>query len=91
MINMGVSKVVYNEVTLVDLTNDTVTADTLAEGTTAHGADGEEVVGTMPTTTVLYTEQTLTSEQMVQARANIGATTLSEVIAALPKWEGGSY
>lgn len=32
---------------LVDLTGDTVSADTLAEGITAHGADGEEITGTM--------------------------------------------
>lgn len=43
---MAVSKVVYNGNTLIDLTSDTVTADTLAAGVTAHGADGEEIVGT---------------------------------------------
>ena len=49
---MGVSKVEINNAdgtknVLVDLTGDTVTADTLAEGVTAHGADGEEIIGTM--------------------------------------------
>ena len=44
---MAVSKVVYGNQTLVDLTGDTVTADTLAEGVTAHNARGEEIVGTM--------------------------------------------
>lgn len=32
---------------LIDLTNDSVTSETLAEGVTAHGADGEPIVGTM--------------------------------------------
>lgn len=44
---MGVSKVVYDNVTLIDLSNDTVTSDTLARGHTAHSADGNIVVGTM--------------------------------------------
>ncbi len=44
---MAVNKVVYAGNTLVDLTNDTVTADALAEGATAHTASGERVVGTM--------------------------------------------
>ena len=43
---MGVSKVVYGQDTLVDLTSDTVTSDTLVKGVTAHSADGEAIVGT---------------------------------------------
>lgn len=43
---MGVSKVVYGGDTLIDLTADTVAADKLLKGVTAHGADGERVVGT---------------------------------------------
>ena len=40
---------------LVDLTGDTVSADTLSEGITAHGADGEEITGTLPKTTgIIY-------------------------------------
>ena len=44
---MGVNKIIYAGETLIDLTADTVTAETLAEGVTAHGADGEKIVGTM--------------------------------------------
>lgn len=44
---MAVNKVVYAGNTLVDLTNDTVTADTLAEGVTAHAANGAKIVGMM--------------------------------------------
>ena len=53
---MAINKVVMNTEngaeTLIDLTNDTVTPETLAEGVTAHDASGEEITGTMPTTTV---------------------------------------
>ena len=51
---MGVSKVVQKKYvngtevpeTLIDLTADTITAADLARGKTAHGADGEAIVGT---------------------------------------------
>ena len=42
---MGVSKVVYNKKTLVDLTNSTVTEDTLIKGATAFNAKGEKITG----------------------------------------------
>ena len=43
---MAISKVVYGNTTLLDLTSDTVTATSLAFGITAHGADGNLIVGT---------------------------------------------
>lgn len=42
-----VSKIIYGDRTLIDLTSDTVTAEHLEEGYTAHGADGELITGTM--------------------------------------------
>ena len=39
------SKVIYGGKTLIDLTVDTVKADKLLTGITAHGADGELVIG----------------------------------------------
>ena len=48
---MAVNKVVINtangEETLIDLTQDTVSAETLAEGVTAHDKSGEVIIGTM--------------------------------------------
>lgn len=44
---MAVNKVVYGDNTLIDLTEDTVTAETLAEGVTAHDAAGNQITGTM--------------------------------------------
>lgn len=43
---MAISKVVFGETTLIDLTSDTVAADKLLTGFTAHGKDGEPIVGT---------------------------------------------
>lgn len=42
----AISKVVYGNQTLIDLTADTVEAGKLASGYTAHGADGEPILGT---------------------------------------------
>lgn len=43
---MANSKIIFNGKTLIDLTSDTVVADKLLAGITAHGKDGEPVVGT---------------------------------------------
>lgn len=43
---MGVNKVEYGGIVLIDLTGDTVTEDTLTKGITAHNAKGEQIVGT---------------------------------------------
>lgn len=42
---MGVSKVVYNKKTLVDLTGSTVTPETLIKGATAFNSKGEKIAG----------------------------------------------
>ena len=42
---MAVSKVIYGNTTLMDLTADSVTANTLLYPATAHGADGEAITG----------------------------------------------
>ena len=58
---------------------------------TLIGSDGSTSSVTVTDSAVQYVKQTLTSEQMAQARANIGAATVDDVIAALQTWEGGSY
>ena len=62
---MGVSKVNFGGDTLIDLTNDSVTADMLAKGATAHDAAGERVVGMLFTTKV-DDSLSATSENPVQ-------------------------
>lgn len=54
---MGVNKVVFGGETLIDLTDDSVTADNLAEGETAHDAAGNKITGRLVIPTVI----TLTS------------------------------
>lgn len=44
---MAINKVMYGDQTLMDLTEDTVTADTLLEGITAHNKSGQPVEGTV--------------------------------------------
>lgn len=48
---MPISKVVYGNNTLIDLTGDTVTASTLGSGITAHTKSGSQITGTAP---ILY-------------------------------------
>ena len=41
------NKVEFNNVTLIDLTNDTVSVSSLEVGTTAHSPDGSIITGTL--------------------------------------------
>lgn len=62
---MAVNKIIYNGETLVDLTNDIVTADDLAAGVKATGADGRPIVGLLPKVAI-DNELSLTSTNPVQ-------------------------
>lgn len=42
---MAISKVVYGNTTLIDISQDTVAAAALLSGITAHGSNGESVTG----------------------------------------------
>lgn len=44
---MAVNKVVFGAVSIMDISDSTVTPDKLAKGEVAYGADGERIVGTM--------------------------------------------
>lgn len=74
---MAVNKVIYDGITLVDLTGDTVTAADLADGVKATGADGNPIVGIMQKVTI-DAELSTTSTNPVQnkvitkAIANMG-------------------
>ena len=46
MIDMGVNKVVFGAVAIMDISDSTVTEDTLGKGITAYRADGEKIIGT---------------------------------------------
>lgn len=44
---MSISKIIFGDTVLIDLTGDTVTAATLDKGATAHDKAGNQIVGTM--------------------------------------------
>lgn len=77
---MAVNKVDINGETILDLSQDSVKPENLLSGATAHNAAGQSITGTYPTTTVLYTAQTLTEAQQTQARTNIGAPSAKDVL-----------
>lgn len=60
---MAINKVVYGGNTLIDLTNDSVTPETLAAGMTATAANGEKIVGLMPTITEEYLQNVVNTAQ----------------------------
>lgn len=79
---MGISKVVYGNTALIDLTNDTVVAAKMLSGTTAHGANGEAITGNIvskaaatyvPTTTdqIITANQYLSGVQTIKGDANL--------------------
>jgi hypothetical protein len=51
---MGVNKVEYGNSTILDISNDTVTADRLLQGYTAHDNSGSPIVGTVSFSTIYY-------------------------------------
>ena len=65
---MGVNKVIYDNRTLIDLENDTVTSNTLFQGVTAHDASGTSITGT-------YTP--ITSYDDLSDKPQINGVTLS--------------
>ena len=76
---MAVNKVVYGNETLLDLTNDTVNSESLVEGATAHGKDGEVVVGANPykkveTDTEVNTQASLISQIKNSLRGKAGGS-----------------
>ena len=64
---MAINKVVYGDQTLVDLTEDTVTAETLLAGETAHARSGVPVTGTAKQGHVIQNE----SGTALTQRANL--------------------
>lgn len=84
---MANSKIIYGDKVLIDLTADTVEADKLLKDFTAHGKDGEKVVGTCTfdadtkdataTASEILAEKTayVTGNKVVGTMPNRGAVT----------------
>lgn len=75
---MAISKIILNGTTQIDLTQDTVAASNLIAPNTAHGADGNPVVG----------EASGASEPNLQAKTNINPTESSQTITADSNYDG---
>ena len=86
---MDISKVVYGDTTLIDLTSDTVAAAKMLSGTTAHGANGEVIIGNIaskaaatyvPTTTdqTITANQYLSGVQTIKGDANLIAGNIAD-------------
>ena len=70
----GISKVIYGNQVLIDLTGDTVVANKLLSGYTAHGSDGEVING----------------ECTFDADTSDGNATTGEILTGKSAYVGGS-
>lgn len=78
---MGNSKVVFGGETVIDLTEDTVTASKLAAGVTAHDAAGNLITGTATEVNIVQGTGNSTTDVMSQAAVTQELNGLSEEIA----------
>ena len=81
---MAISKIILNGVTQMDLTQDTVAAANLISPNTAHGADGEAIVGTASGGTSKNT-------QVVQGTTRSNASSLTAIGSELTVSKTGTY
>lgn len=78
--------------TILDLTGDTVTAETLKKGYTAHGANGDPILGTMEATSggiVLSEETTVTPDTLgkgITAYNNKGELITGTMTSSIPQY-----
>ena len=85
---MGISKVIVDGITKIDLTNDTVTSDKMLINTTAHDKNGELITGSIengsvavPNTNISSSPSiSVTSSGMIYAVNNKSATIGPEII-----------
>lgn len=77
---MAISKIILNGVTQIDLTADTVAANNLISPNTAHGADGQAVVGTASGGSSAWTKV---------AEKTITTSTTSTSASTVEEWATG--
>ncbi len=81
---MAISKIILNGVTQMDLTSDTVEASNLLQNYTAHGADGNAIVGTA-------TAGSSKNTQVVQGETRTNSSTATAIGAELTVSKTGTY
>ena len=75
MANQYVNKVVINGVTKIDLTGDTVAAENLLSGIKAHGRDGSQITGTMPSVATATSDATASASEILATKTAYVAGT----------------
>lgn len=74
---MAISKVVYGNTPLIDLTSDTVDAASMLNNITAHGADGTLITGIIPAKTVTTYIPTTTIQTIASGQYLAGTQTIA--------------
>ncbi len=74
---MGVSKVILNGSTLIDVTDDTVASSNLLTGYTATGADGETVLGAITNGSATTPTTSITANPTISVNSSTGVITAS--------------
>lgn len=81
---MGVNKVVFGAVSIMDISDSTVTPETLMPGITAYNAAGEKIVGTFGTDKCAGGEITRTSASLIEINTGLDDIKALIVYAEAP-------
>jgi len=84
---MAVSKVIFGTNTIIDLTNDNITANALLSNYTAHGANGEIINGAI----VSKAAATYTPSSVVQTIPSGVYLAGAQTISAIPSASGVNF
>lgn len=88
---MGVNVVIFGDSTLVDLREDTVKHETLFLGETAHGKDGNPVVGTFTIEDEMNEQDSLIEQIQAALQGKAAGSGDAPVIRSLSVTENGTF
>lgn len=86
---MAISRVDFGGQTLIDLTNDSVTSASLLAGYTAHGANGEPILGTASGGNTVMVNNLITGRSVPLTSITISDVDLEDGVSELE--EGQIY